>query len=698
MAPRSTSSNPISTETTVALSASPPSARATHRGPSSGAIDGGVTDPVARVKDLVVSFHRDGQLVRAVRGVDLAIGRGEILGLVGESGSGKTVLGQTLLGLIRPGRDTLVSGSVLVENLELLGLPADQRRRLLREHVGAVFQDPMTSLNPSMRIGDQVGEICGSEAESVAALEAAGLGHARTRLGSFPHQLSGGQRQRVMIAMAVARRPSIVVADEPTTALDVTIQAQVLTLIRRLRDDVGSSFLLITHDLGVAAEIADRIAVMYAGRIVEVAAARDLLESPEHPYTRGLLGSRTSLYGGPRRDLPVLAGLPPDPTRPDAGCAFTPRCAFSSEACRAIPALGQRRDRQVACWWDEVAADSSVVGSAAASAQPELTGFSNVPTINTDELPIVTLSQARRDFAVHRSFRRSVPLAALRGVDLQLSSGETLAIVGESGCGKSTLLRVLAGLEGLDSGTVTRRVDARVQMVFQDAASSLTPWLSVEELITERLEKAKYPTRAARLDQVRSLLDLVGLPSTITNARSRQLSGGQNQRVALARAVASEPMLLLADEPTSSLDVSLAATVLNLIRDLRRRLGFALVFVTHDLAIARTIAERIAVMYLGELVEVGPTADVLGAPSHPYTRALVRAQPGMGGSMSDRPIAKGEPPNPLEIPSGCPYHPRCVESLESCASEVQKLIPILGQAHAVRCVLAHPATPGVIGS
>jgi peptide/nickel transport system ATP-binding protein len=647
------------------------------------------TTPVARVRDLVVTFRRGGQLVRAVRGVDLVIGRGEILGLVGESGSGKTVLGHTLLGLIRSGRETTVSGAVVVEDLDLLRLDAAARRRLLREHVGAVFQDPMTSLNPSMRIGQQIGEICESEAAAVAALEASGLGHARTRLRNYPHQLSGGQRQRVMIAMAVARRPSLVIADEPTTALDVTIQAQVLSLIRRLRTEVGSSFLLITHDLGVAAEVADRIAVMYAGRIVEVALARELLEAPQHPYTRGLLGSRVSLYGGPRRDLPVLPGLPPDPTDPDHGCAFAPRCAHVAEACQAIPQLGGRAEHVVACWWDGTDLTRSEQALPADIDRLLVAEPTFRREATADEQPVVAIREARRDFVVRQSPRHSTPLRALRGIDLELMAGDSLAIVGESGCGKSTLLRAIAGLERIDSGSIVRRRDARVQMVFQDAASSLTPWLSVEELIAERLLMTAYPTRAKRTERVHALLGLVGLPPTVARARSRQLSGGQNQRVALARAVASEPTLLLADEPTSSLDVSLAATVLNLLLDLRRRLGFALVFVTHDLAIARTVSERLAVMYLGEIVELGPTQDVLGSPRHPYPRALVRAQPGQGGSLAGRPLVKGDPPNPLDIPSGCPYHPRCVEALASCVIDVQELLPVQGAAHFVRCVLRH---------
>jgi peptide/nickel transport system ATP-binding protein len=281
-------------------------------------------------------------------------------------------------------------------------------------------------------------------------------------------------------------------------------------------------------------------------------------------------------------------------------------------------------------------------------------------------------------------------------VDLELANGESIAIVGESGCGKSTLLRVIAGLERLDSGSMVRRPDTRVQMVFQDAASSLTPWLTVDELISERLSAALYPTRATRRDRVGQLLGMVGLPATVARAKSRQLSGGQNQRVALARAVASEPTVLLADEPTSSLDVSLAATVLNLIRDLRQRLGFALVFVTHDLAIARTVSERVAVMYLGEIVEVGPTQEVLTLPRHPYTRALVRAQPGQGGTRGDRPIVKGDPPNPLDIPTGCPYHPRCIEALPACSTEAQELLPVVGTVHDVRCILRDRPGPGLV--
>ena len=657
------------------------------------------SSPVARVEDLVVTFRRGGQSVLAVRGVTLEIERGEILGLVGESGSGKTVLGQTILGLVRPDHDTRVSGAVEVEGLDLLAADAASRRRLLRENVGAVFQDPMTSLNPSMRIGQQVGEICSSEDEAVIALESAGLGHARARLRNYPHQLSGGQRQRVMIAMAVARKPSIVIADEPTTALDVTVQAQVLSLIRRLRDEVGSSFLLITHDLGVAAEIADRIAVMYAGRIVEIAPARELLESPQHPYSKGLLGSRTSLYGDPRRDLPVLTGRPPDPSSPDKGCSFAPRCPLANNACQTVPVLEHRGGHLVACWWAGDGKGRS--GRDARSTGATSSAALEPPTqreVASEMAPIFTLRGARRAFVVRQSIRRSTPLAALRGIDLELGTGESLAIVGESGCGKSTLLRVIAGLESLDAGSLVRRPDARVQMVFQDAASSLTPWLSVEELIGERLPRESYSPGARSRERVHELLEMVGLPPTVARARSRHLSGGQNQRVALARAVASEPMLLLADEPTSSLDVSLAATVLNLMRDLRQRLGFALVFVTHDLAIARNVSERLAVMYLGELVEIGPTQEVLSAPRHPYTRALVRAQPGHGSSRADGPFVKGDPPNPLDIPAGCAYHARCIEALPPCATVPQELLPARADRRLVRCLLRDQPAPGPVAT
>jgi peptide/nickel transport system ATP-binding protein len=634
----------------------------------------------AEIRGLRVTFSRDGRAIRAVRGVDLSIRSGEILGLVGESGSGKTVLAQTILGLIRQGPTVSVTGEVLVARENMLTVRGRDRRRILREHLGAVFQDPMTSLNPSMRIGRQVREVTATDDEVVAGLEAAGLGHAATRLRAYPHQLSGGQRQRVMIAMAVGRRPNLVVADEPTTALDVTVQAQILRLIRALRGTVGSAFLLVTHDLGVAAEVADRIAVMYAGRIVELGPARELLDRPRHPYTRGLLGSRLSLYGARRADLPVLPGFPPDPTTPDQGCAFAPRCAWASDECAALPPLAASEGREVACWrLDRIV-------PAQTEAVPQVASLP-ISAPATDVSPIVSLRAVRREYHVRMSLTRTEVLHALRDVDLDLHAGEAIAVVGESGCGKSTLLRVIAGLEPVDGGALTRAPGCRPQMVFQDATSSLTPWLGVRELIEERLSRTEFRDRTQRVARVNELLELVGLPRSAAAARPGQLSGGQNQRVALARAVASQPRVLLADEPTSALDVSLAATVLNLVRDLRQRLAFSLVFVTHDLAVARTVSERIAVMYLGQIVELGPTEAVIGDPRHPYTRALVASVPGRGGNGVAAGAVRGDPPNPLRIPTGCPYHPRCPLALDVCAGQAQELLPAQDGSRLVRCIL-----------
>jgi peptide/nickel transport system ATP-binding protein len=461
-----------------------------------------------------------------------------------------------------------------------------------------------------------------------------------------------------MIAMAVAGDPALVVADEPTTALDVTVQAQVLDLIRRLRDDVGCSFLFITHDLGVAAQVADRIAVLYGGRVMEVAAAGQLLGAPAHPYSIGLLRSRLNMATERDRPLVTLPGEPPDPRDHPPGCPFAPRCSWHQPECDVEPPdLERHGSTEAACLrLDVVEADSHH--------PPHPAVWPRVEFPQSDAPMQVE--------GLHKSFRVRVGrkrerLEALRGIDLEVRPGESVALVGESGCGKSTLLRVVAGLLEADGGSMKLSGSAPPQMVFQDAGASLTPWLSVGEQVGERILQVRREERAKRTDEA---LRLVGLPSEVARAKPLQLSGGQRQRVALARAVVVAPPLLLCDEPTSSLDVSLAAVVLNLIGRLRRELGLSVLFVTHDLAAARIVADRIAVMYLGQIVEFGPAEDVAASPAHPYTKALVAAVPDVG---AQRAPVKGEPASPFNPPSGCPYHPRCVEALDVCRTEIQTL-------------------------
>jgi peptide/nickel transport system ATP-binding protein len=640
---------------------------------------------VASLRDLRVSLRRHGARTDVIRGVDLDIRRGEILGLVGESGSGKSVLSLAMLGLLPASADPQVTGHISVNGVDMAGGSDSEKRRARRVDLGAVFQDPMTSLNPTMRIGEQVEEAAGSAVEAVRLMGAVGIPQPERRFPAYPHELSGGLRQRVMIAMAIAGGPKLVIADEPTTALDVTVQAQVLTVLRSLRDDVGCSILMITHDLGVAGQLADRIAVMYAGRLAEVGSAEDVLNRSRHPYTTGLLGSRLDLSTDRRSRLRTLPQESAPKEERDRGCAYHTRCPMASERCgEDVPPLvvaGADTERPV----DGVAASVPHASACffADEASIRLTTFEEQPAAGLahDVEPAASgrgaalaLTELRCEFPVRDERGRKATLSALRGVTLDIRAGESIALVGESGSGKSTLLRVVAGLQRSHTGAVEGPARDRVQMVFQDAGASLTPWLRVEELLSERLA-GRGRGRAARRRRVVEILDSVGLPESTMKAKPSELSGGQRQRVALARATIVAPEILLCDEPTSALDVSLAANVLNLIQKLRHELGMTVIFVTHDLSVARIIGDRIAVMYLGRLVEVGPADEVIADPKHPYTRALISAVP---GSNSRLPEILGEPASPLAPPSGCAYHPRCPVARDDCSSTLSgiQLVPI----------------------
>ncbi|WP_433295440.1 dipeptide ABC transporter ATP-binding protein [Pseudonocardia sp. CA-142604] len=624
---------------------------------------------VAEVADLHIGFTRGGREIEAVRGVDLEIRAGEVLGLVGESGSGKSVLGLALLGLLPESSQPRTRGTARVAGIDMLTASPQVCRQVRKNELGAVFQDPMTSLNPTMRVGRQVAEAAGSGAEALRLLRAVGIPEPERRLDSFPHELSGGLRQRVMIAMAVAGDPALLIADEPTTALDVTVQAQVLALLRRLRDDVGCSVLFITHDFGVAAQIADRVAVMYAGRLAEIGLTETVLRAPTHPYTAGLLRSRLSLTTERGRPVDTLQGGPPDPSAPLPGCAYVPRCPLVMDRCRdTVPEpapSASRHEHLRACHAER----SRVL--ALAAPRPSANPFPGavVPEGPVPGNPAARVSAVEKTFRVRAGRGRRARLAALRRVTLDVQPGECVAIVGESGSGKSTLLRVLAGLESHERGDLVLGGNSRPQMVFQDAGASLTPWLTVGALLDERLRTERLPggarlQKAERRRRSAAALDRVGLPAATYDARAGELSGGQRQRVALARAVVVPPDVLLCDEPTSALDVSLAATVLNLVRSLRRELAMAVVFVTHDLSVARVVADRIAVMYLGRLVELGDADELTRAPRHPYTKALLAAVPGFGVA----PVRlEGEPASPLSPPTGCAFHPRCPLATADCA-------------------------------
>jgi peptide/nickel transport system ATP-binding protein len=527
-----------------------------------------------------------------------------------------------------------------------------------------------------MRVGRQVAEAAGSSAEALRLLDAVGVPEAKRRLRAFPHELSGGLRQRVMIAMAVAGSPSLVIADEPTTALDVTVQAQILQLLGSLRDEFGTSFILVTHDLGVAAQVADRIAVLYGSRLAEIGTADGVLQHPVHPYTTGLLRSRLVLDCDRSRPIVTLPGEPPDPRSHPPGCPFGPRCEFHAPECDvALPNLetvvqpGSATTRLAACVrLDVIDRDAVTRREIDPWKEPDLGVIGGPP-------PAVLLHDVHKSFPIGGAFNRQ-QLKALRGVDLDVTKGEAVALVGESGCGKSTLLRSIAGLQSIDSGSIEFGRGARPQMVFQDAGASLTPWLTIGELIGERL-RTEGLSRDQRAERVRAALSQVGLPPEVAESKPLQLSGGQRQRAALARATVVPPDVLLCDEPTSALDVSLAATVLNLIGQLRRDLKVAVIFVTHDLAAARVVADRIAVMYLGRIVELGPSDEICTAPAHPYTKALLAAVP----DLARRKVRlQGEPASALDPPTGCEFHPRCPMAQPSCATEPAPLIALAGRS------------------
>ncbi len=586
--------------------------------PTAGSAIATVQSPtVAELAGLRVRFNRHGQTLQALRGVDLTIAAGEIVGLVGESGSGKTVLGLSLLGLLPAA--ARVEGTVTVDGVELNGADERTRRRVRQRALGAVFQDPMTSLDPTMRIGRQVHEVAGSTAEVVRLLDAVGITDARRRLRHYPHELSGGLRQRVMLAIALAAGPKLVIADEPTTALDVTVQAQVLTLFRRMRDEFGCAILLVTHDLAVASTVADRVCVLYAGLVAELGLVRAVLDRPAHPYTAALMSSRIGLQADRAVHLPVIAGEPVDPATDPIGCTFAPRCPAVAARCwEERPPLAPvgTHGGVAACHFEagvEVGRRLSAVATAWA------------PSTAAAQVGGVRLRNVGMRFPGRRGLRAGEPFDALRGVHLDVAPGEAVALVGESGSGKTTLLRVVAGLQHPTSGSVNRGGSDRLpQMVFQDAGSSFTPWLTIGQHLEERI---RHVTSADRRDRVAQALTRLGLPPEIAHVRPRQLSGGQRQRAALARAVIDPPDLLLCDEPISGLDASLAATVLNLLGRLRRELGFAMLFVTHDLAAARLIADRIVVMTGGVIVEQGPPGVVVGRPSEAYTQELLASVP-----------------------------------------------------------------------
>lgn len=610
--------------------------------------------PVVEIRDLSVFLRQGQQRVQALKGIDLTINQGEIIALVGESGSGKSVLGMTILGLLPATADPVVAGSVSVLGSDLTNISNRKLRELRRYQLSAVFQDPMSSLNPSMKVKGQLAEVFEPVRSLADALTDVGIADPDSTLERFPFELSGGQRQRVMIAMALLKEPSIVVADEPTTALDVTVQAQILNLIKQLRSNSKSAFLFITHDLGVAAEIADRIVVLYNGKVLEQGVSAEILANPSHPYTRHLTHSRITMAQDKedilsRRDMHANQFV----LQPE-GCPYTNGCEFASEKCaNQFPVA-----TEVEPGWLSYCHHLGELKFAKLEASNRKR-INTSPSRSSGEV-VLNVAGVEKRFRVRTSdgYRE---LQALDNVDLKLSKGEVIAVVGESGSGKSTLLRILAGLENASSGSIIRRSGSLPKMVFQDAGSSLTPWMTVSDILAESLLQRRI-SKTERELLISKVLGKVGLSDGIRDSKSSSLSGGQRQRVAIARCVIDPPDVLLCDEPTSALDASLVASTLDLLVGLKDELQMGMVFVTHDLAVARYISDRIMVMYKGRVVESGPSELICAHPFHPYTKMLLASLPGED-NLVDAPKPEGFQSENI---AGCPFAPRCPSVMDIC--------------------------------
>jgi peptide/nickel transport system ATP-binding protein len=753
--------------------------------------------PVLEIQDLSTHIKLTRSVVQAVGNVDLHVEAGESLGIVGESGCGKSMTGLSIMGLLPPG-GSIVGGSIKLEGRELVGLKDDELRAIRGNDIAMIFQDPLTSLDPTKTIGYQVGEPVrlhrgASRAEAldraVEVLGLVGLPRPKERLGDYPHQLSGGLRQRVMIAMALACEPKLLIADEPTTALDVTIQAQILALLKDLKDRLGMAMLLITHDMGVIAGHADRVNVMYAGRVVETAEANDLFTEMHHPYTQALLASIPQLDQDAGKALHAIPGLPPDLAHPPEGCRFAARCYRATDKCRTDePSLaGKTLEHRFSCWHPVdgplalavigeagpdavstglVASDAESVRQAAAGDQGSLVAdvpLADVPLAEAplaeagapqaevpeaagaasgsaeseaivvaaglevtadgrlqvaeravevavadmadgSAAPLLELRNLVKEFPITSGAilqRKVAAVHAVSDVSFSVPAGTTFGLVGESGCGKTTIGKMIVALERPTSGSVSlggtnvselrggelRRKRRDLQLMFQDPHSSLDPRMRVGAVIGEPLAVQHLGSRRAQQERVFELLGEVGLPRNAVERYPHEFSGGQRQRIGLARALTLNPRLIVADEPVSALDVSIRAQVLNLMKRLQASHGLTYVVISHDLAVVKYMAERIGVMYLGKLVELGSADDVYQRAAHPYTAGLIATipvpQPAVERAKKEVAI-RGELPSPVNPPSGCRFRTRCKFAQELCAAEEPQLRSF-GPGHVAAC-------------
>ncbi len=645
------------------------------------------TDIVLRISELAVSYRtRRGEEV-AVRDASLTVRRGETVGLVGESGCGKSTIAFAMVGRLGP-NGRVVDGRITFEGRDLIGLPEKELRRLRGDRIAMVYQDPMQALNPALKVGDQLAEVLTCHRRlprkeawerSMAMLRRVHMPDPAEMMARYPHQLSGGQQQRVVIAMALLNNPSLLILDEPTTALDVTVEAAVLDLIEELKADFDSGIVFITHNLGVLARVSDRVAVMYTGQMVEEGPVGEVFKRPSHPYTKGLLACLPRLDQSKTvsRLAPIRGQVPPPDNRDPEACIFAARCDFAADRCRVErPGLVELAEaHRSRCFF------AGRIGEARPSReQGEGNGF-NTPGPAASGEPLVSLEglkvyyeQEGESLASLLGLGEKKYVKAVDDVSLAVARGRTLGIVGESGCGKSTLVKGLIGLEEVTGGGVEfmgvditgpigrREMDwiREMQMVFQNPDSTLNPAYPVGRQIARPIKRFKTVPRNRVRAEVARLLRAVRLDESYYHRLPRQLSGGEKQRVGIARALAAKPDLVICDEPVSALDVSVQAAVINLLLEIQNAFGTTMIFIAHDLSVVRYISDQVAVMYLGRIVEIGPVEAIYAPPYHPYTGALLSAVP-IPDPEADQARLRlvGQVPSALDPPPGCRFHTRC---------------------------------------